>query len=573
MKVLKGTSVASGIVMGTVCLYTNEIENTLPHYEIPVEGMPAEKERVRAALARARGEMSRMVQVARSQGDAQAADIFGAHELMIGDQSIERKIGELIETRKVNAEHAVYDVFGQYLKSYESREGHFKELTHDIADVRDRILAAFGNGAGKFKCEVGESRAVIVAARRLTPSMVLSIPREHVLAFVTEEGGYTSHATILARSYGVPILFGIDVEKELDCGMEAVVDGSAGKVIVSPDDEMRSYYGKKIDNIRKKKAVCEVGRELPPRTRSGQRITLKLNISIPGELQAVTDLPHDGIGLLRTEFLFMQRQRPPTEDEQFRVYRDILCRDGSRPVTVRLLDIGGDKLPPYLKLPDGVNTDLELRGAMAVDTFPELYETQLRALFRANPGNLKLLYPMVSDLSDLATFRQAVAQARKNLKEERVEFKEGKVPEGIMIETPAAVMLARELLSEVDFINIGTNDLLQYTLAASRGSALGEKRYHILHPALLKLIEIAAREAKKAKKEVCLCGEIGSFEEFYPVLLETGLSSFSVAASKFTDIKCELMHLRRRRGSALREKLYKTKTKEEADVYFRAFVE
>jgi Phosphoenolpyruvate-protein kinase (PTS system EI component in bacteria) len=363
------------------------------------------------------------------------------------------------------------------------------------------------------------------------------------------------------------------VEKELDCGMEAVVDGSAGKVIVSPDGEMRAYYGKKIENIRKKKAVCEVGRELPPRTKGGQRITLKLNISTPGELSAVTDLPHDGIGLLRTEFLFMQRQRPPTEDEQFQVYRDILCRDGARPVTVRLLDIGGDKLPPYLKLPEGVNTDLELRGAMAVDTFPELYETQLRALLRANPGNLKLLYPMVSDLSDLATFRQAVAQARKNLKEERVEFREGKIPEGIMIETPAAVMLARELLSEVDFINIGTNDLLQYTLAASRGSALGEKRYHILHPALLKLIEIAAREAKKAKKEVCLCGEIGSFEEFYPVLLETGLSSFSVAASKFTDIKCELMHLRRRRGSALREKLYKTKTKEEADVYFREFVE
>jgi Phosphoenolpyruvate-protein kinase (PTS system EI component in bacteria) len=208
MKVLKGTSVASGIVMGTVCLYTNEVENTLPHYEVLAEGVPAEKGRARAALERAREEMSRMVQVARSQGDAQAADIFGAHELMIGDPSIERKIDELIGTRKVNAEHAVYDVFGQYVKNYESREGHFKELTHDIVDVRDRILGAFGNGAGKFKCEVGESHAVIVAARRLTPSMVLNIPREHVLAFVTEEGGFTAHATILARSYGVPILSG-----------------------------------------------------------------------------------------------------------------------------------------------------------------------------------------------------------------------------------------------------------------------------------------------------------------------------------------------------------------------------
>ncbi len=283
-------------------------------------------------------------------------------------------------------------------------------------------------------------------------------------------------------------------------------------------------------------------------------------------------MPHDGIGLLRTEFLF-SKDHPPSEDEEYEMYSRILNEAPDRSITVRLLDIAGDKLPPFLKVPEGVNPDLELRGAIAAEVFSDLYITQIKALLRANSrGNLKLLYPMVSDLSDLKTFNDLVSKAKSELRLEKAGFNDIKISQGIMAETPSSVMLIRELLKEVDFINIGSNDLLQYTLAAARGNMLAEKRYHILHPSVLKFIEIAAREGKRAKKEVCLCGEIAAFEEFYPLLLGAGLTNFSVSASKFEDIKCELVHLARSKDKNLVKKFYETRSKDEADEFFSKFL-
>jgi phosphotransferase system enzyme I (PtsI) len=242
-------------------------------------------------------------------------------------------------------------------------------------------------------------------------------------------------------------------------------------------------------------------------------------------------------------------------------------------VTVRLLDISSDKLPLFLKIPENINTDMELRGAMAVETFSELYITQVKALLRANTlGNMKLLFPMVSDHSDLKTFRDSVLEAKERLKKEKVKLVHDNVKEGIMIETPAAVMLADELASKVDFINIGSNDLLSYTLAAQRGSMLAEKRYHILHPALVKMLEEISRAGKAAAKEVCLCGEVATFEEYYPVLLETGLDSFSVSVAKFPDIKCQLHHIKKTTGKAAINGFYKTESKEDADRYFAKYL-
>jgi len=570
MKVLKGISAASGLAMGVACLYTSEIESTLPRYAVDEQGVPREVERLKAALERAQREMRSMIRVAESQFDKEAAGIFNTHLLILSDAMLFKKTAGFIETRKVNAEHAVADVFAEYIEKYKKEKGHFQELTHDFIDARDRILGGFGWDTGKFKCEVGEQRPVIVVAKRLTPSMVLNIPPKHVLAFVTEEGGFTSHATILARSYGVPIIFGVEAEKELDCGVEIIVDGSRGEIVVAPDEKTRVYFVRKIELLAKKKNVCAVNRDRFAHTRAGQRITLKVNISTPEELNMINGMPHDGIGLLRTEFLFKRRESPPSEEEQYRMYRDIFSAEAG-PVTVRLLDLGSDKLPPFLTLPENINTDLELRGAMAVETFPEIYVTQARALLRAAADrNVRLLYPMVSDVNDLETFRSIVAKARNQMAKENAVLPTGRMQEGIMIETPAAVMLAGELMAAVDFVNIGSNDLLQYTLAASRGNMLSEKRYHILHPALLKLIEMVAREGRKAGREVCLCGEIASFEEFYPLFLQIGLKSFSVAVSKFNDIKCELIHVERSKDKQLLTGFYRTRSKEEADRYFHS---
>ncbi|MFH1415666.1 MAG: phosphoenolpyruvate--protein phosphotransferase [Elusimicrobiota bacterium] len=514
--------------------------------------------------------MEEMTQLADRQLDKEARDIFSAYLSFLNDGGLYRKISGLIKTKKINAEHAVNDVFEEYIKGFEKKDKHFRELANDFIDIRNRIIGAFNLETGKFKCAIGEKDPVIVASKRLTPSMVLGIQRENVLAFVTEQGGFTNHATILARSYGVPNIYGINVTDNLDCGMNVIVDGSLGKVIISPDEKTSHYYDRKIKAIEQKKTLCLVKKDLAPRTKGGERIKLKVNISISEELHAIREMPHDGIGLLRTEFLFVQRDKAPSEDEQYTMYKSILEENPGKPVSIRLLDIGLDKKPLYLKMPDKITRDIELRGAVAVESFPDIYLSQMKALLRAGAGmtNLQLLYPMVSDLYDLETFRNIIREAGKILKKEKAEFNNENIKEGVMIETPSAVMMAEELLNEVDFVNIGSNDLLQYSLAAFRGNSMVEDRYHILHPTLVKMMDIIARAGRKFKKEICLCGEIAFFEEFYPLFLQMGLKSFSVAVSKFSDIKCELLNLHIPRNKDMLKEFYKIHSKESISEYF-----
>ncbi len=573
MKTLKGISAAPGMAKGIVCVYSTENESRVAHYSISKNQVDNETHRLHEAFEKARIEMRKMIEKAKALYDAEAAGIFNAHLAFLNDEAIIKRSSEFIKERRINAEHAVSHAFDEYIRKYSAKKGHFKELTHDFADTRNHVLDALGVGKGKFKCPIGERQPVIVVAKRLTPSMVLNIPRKNALAFVAKEGGLTSHATILARSYGVPIIFGIEVEKEFDCGMKTIIDGSLGKVIINPDKRAEKYYELKIENFRKKQYVCEIKKGLSARTKRGIKIKLKLNISTPEEIDIIKGLPHGGIGLLRTEFLFMHRQDSPTEDEQYRMYKRFLEYEKDKPVTIRVLDIGADKQPTYLNIPEQANPDMGLRGAIAVETFPDIYLTQMKALLRANTGsNLWLLYPMVSDLDDFRTFRALLSKAKGMLRKEKVKFNARGIKEGVMIETPGAVMMVGELLKAVDFINIGSNDLLQYTLAASRGNMLVERRYHVLHPALVKFMELIVKEAKKAKKEVCLCGEIASFEEYYPLFLKLGLKSFSVAVSKFDDIKCELLHLQKARSKEMLRKYYQLKSREEADKYFERFV-
>jgi phosphoenolpyruvate-protein phosphotransferase len=565
MKILKGISAAPGIARGPVCIYTAGTGREVPQYTIAPRDVPAELKRLRAAIDATAREMRKMIAAAGSRFDKKAAEIFAAHLAIICDPSLFRKIADRIESRLMNAEHALVDTFESYLKQYTHAEGHFKELAHDLVDTRDRLLEGFLPEAGGFKCEVGEKQPVIVAASRLTPSMVLNVPRENVLAFVTQEGGFTSHATILARTYGVPIIFGIDIDKELDCGFNVIVNGSQGTVIVSPDKKMREHYARRIAVLEKRKGVCDQRKEQTTRTGSGQRVMMKVNISTPEEFSLIRGLPHDGIGLLRTEFLFLRRDEPPSEEEQYQVYRRILEEDARKPVAVRLLDLGLDKMPAFMRNAEIAAAEQGLRGAAVAEEFPDIYISQAKALLRANSyGNLQLIYPMVSDVNDLMIFKRIVARAKAMLSREKAAFN-GHFTEGVMIETPAAVMLTDELLQNVDFVNIGSNDLLQYTLAVTRGNRIEEERYHILHPALMRMMEIIVKAGRKARKEVCLCGEIASFEEFYPLLLALGLTCFSVGIPQFNDIKCALLHVRQPDGRKILNDYYKAESKKDVE--------
>lgn len=567
MKVLKGITVATGLARGIACLYAEKIEESIPHYVIEEDKVESEIHRLSEAYNKAKDTMKDLLKVSEKIFGKAGNEIFKAHHMILEDKSLYEEIVKLIKDRTINAEHAASDAFNKYLEKLRGEEFHFSELTHDIIDVRNRLLSSFGGLSGHFECPAGERQPTIVISKRLTPSMVLGIPKEHVLAFVTEEGGFTTHATILARNYGVPVIFGIDVGDHVNCGDNVIVDGFLGTVIISPDKKTTRRYSKKISESLKKEARCLITTTKPAKTGKGARIELKANISTPGEIELLKGVHYDGIGLLRSEFLFANRNEAPSEEDWLNIYRDILDKSKGKPVVVRLLDIGGDKLPGYLHLPEQENPDMGIRGARAIDLFKKIYLSQIKAILRSSLyGDIRVLYPMISDTGDIESFRKILREAKSILNRKNLKFKDD-IKEGIMIETPAAAIMADHLLRDINFANIGSNDLIQYTLAASRGNQLIEKRYHILHPSLVKLMEGIIKAGKKYNKEICLCGEIAGFEEFYPLFLSIGLRSFSVTAAKLEDIKCQLMHTTKTSKDFVK-RFYEMSTKEDIDRFF-----
>ena len=568
MKILKGISANTGLAKGIANVYAEEVEENIPHYMIEEEKIEKEITRLKGAYGKTKESIEQMLKVSQEIFGKTGGDIFIAHSTILEDAALFEEIVALIKKRLINAEHAVNDVFDSYQEKFRRKEFHFSEITHDILDIRNRILSSFSGLSGRFECPINERQPVIVVSRRLSTSMVLNIAESDVLAFVTEEGGLTSHATILAQNYGVPIVFGIRTVENIDCGDKVVVDASMGKVIVDPDKKTERYYDKKIEEVVKRKKYCVDREEISPRTKKGQRLTLKANISLQAETKLLCGLNYDGVGLLRSEFLFVNRHKAPSEEDWFRVYKNIAETAKDKSVNIRLLDISTDKMPTYLHLPPGENHDLGIRGARAIDVFYYLYLAQIKAILRASVyGNLRLLYPMISDISDIESFRGIRKEAESALRKEKKEFRKD-IKEGIMIETPAAALMSGTLMKYVDFANIGSNDLLQYTLAAARGDQIIEKRYHILHPTLVRLMEIVVEETKKYKKEICLCGEIASFEEFYPLFLSIGIKSFSVEASKLSDIKCDLLHLEKP-GKSYLDKFYKNLKKNDIEKFFK----
>lgn len=567
MKVLEGTPASPGIAIGTGCLYTERSEEKVPHYIISPEKVEEEIARLERAYEKASETIKDLNAASRKMFGKQGEEIFDMHGAILGDISIRDRSKSLISENLVNAEHAAYDAFTEYATHLKKGKSRFDEIAQDVIDVRNRLIASFTGTSGEFVCPVGVEQAVVVVAKKMTPSMVLSIPKEHVLAFVTDEGGFTTHATILARNYGVPIVFNVDTEDNINCGDNIIVDGSRGKVIVSPDTATLKKYSQETKKASQRKLVCEAKKLEPSKTGRGARITLKCNISTPNELEMLGDINYDGVGLLRSEFIFPGKTEAPEEDEWASLYTEAVERAGGKSVVIRLIDVGGDKLPGYLSLPPQENPDLGIRGARAIEIFGDVYLAQVKGILRAAVhGDARVLFPMVSDISDVKAFREIVDKARKSLRREGKKFTP-RVKQGVMIEVPSAALMAESILGEVDFANIGSNDLVQYTLAAARGNQLIEKRYHILHPSIVKLMEIVVKAGKKHKKEVCLCGEIADFEEFYPILLALGLRSFSVAAAKLDDMKCYLLHQKIYPKTVL-DRYYSLRTKKEIDMFF-----
>jgi phosphoenolpyruvate-protein phosphotransferase (PTS system enzyme I) len=567
MKILRGTSASSGIARGVSCLYSEKAEGNIPHYSISSEDIEKEISRLEQAYKRSGEVLAKLNFASLKMFGKEAGEIFDVHSMILLDSSIRKDIEDRVKNKLTNAEHAVYDAFSEHASRLKSGKAHFDEIAQDVLAVRDRLISSFGGASAELVCSAAQAQPIVVVAKRLTPSMILGLPREHVLAFITEEGGFTTHATILARNFGVPIVFNVETQGNINCGDNVIVDGFKGKVTVDPDEATVKQYDAKIEKASKRKAVCMAEKHRPAKTRHGARIVLKCNISTPNELELLSEVNYDGVGLLRSEFLFSGRSSAPLEDEWTNIYTEALDRTKGKSVVVRLVDIGGDKLPDYMALPYQENPDFGIRGARAVGLFRDIYLSQIKGILRASiHGDIRILYPMVSDVSDIKSFRQILKEAKKSLRLEKVKFHAG-IKEGVMIEVPSAAIMADNILKEVDFVNIGSNDLVQYTLAAARGNQLIEKRYHILHPSLVKLMDIVVAAGKKHGKEVCLCGEIADFEEFYPLLLAIGLRSFSVAASKLDDMKCHLLYQKKPSRSIVKE-FYSLTTKKAIDKFF-----
>lgn len=568
MKVLEGISAKTGLTEGVAFVYSEEIEENIPHYTIDGERVEKEISRLKEAYGRARKAIDEMLNASGEIFGKTGEDVFSVHSGILKDDGLFEKIVDSIRERLINAEHAVIDVFGDYRENLEQKNHHFAEFSQDVIDVRNRILSSFENISEHPECPEGERGPAVIVAKRLNPSIVLNTSKKDVLAFVTEEGGLTSHATILAENFNVPIVFGVEAMENINCGDKVIVDGSMGKVLIQPDESTEQYYKEKIKKMSKRQKYCRVKEDVPSKTKEGVRLTLKANISLPTEMKFLEDLNYDGIGLLRSEFLFTKRYEAPSEEDWFRIYKRIMKNTAGKTVDIRLLDVGTDKLPQYLYLPPQENPDLGVRGARALEIFYGVYLAQMKAILRISLDNdVRLLYPMVSDVSDIESFRKVKEDAESILRKEDKEYDKN-IKEGIMIETPAAAIMTQTLLEYVEFANIGTNDLLQYTLAASRTNQIIEKKYHILHPSLVRLMEVVIEAALKHGKEVCLCGEIAGFEEFYPLFLSLGMDSFSVEASKLNDIKCHLLHLEKPDESYL-DAFYKNSTGKEIENFFR----
>ena len=533
MQIYSGKSVFRGIAIGKISVYR---KNEQQVKRVRTEDTKGELARYEAAKAAAVEQLQELYQkVLKEVGEANAA-IFEIHQMMLDDGDYNESVENIIETQKVNAEYAVAvtgDNFAQMFRAMD--DDYMRERAADVKDISERVLLVL-NGGQKGKVVTDEP--VIIVADDLAPSETVQLEKDMVLSFVTVHGSVNSHTAILARTMAIPALIGTE-ELPLDDtvdGKLAVVDGLNGKIYVEPDAQTLEEMKKRRQEEQEKKELLQLLKGKENVTLDGKKIMLYANIGNIKDLATVIQNDAGGIGLFRSEFIYLEKDQYPTEEEQFSIYKTAVETMAGKRVIIRTLDIGADKQCEYFKMDKEENPALGYRAIRICLTRPEIFKTQLRALFRASAyGNLAIMYPMITSLWEVKKIKEIVEEVKAELNAEQLEF--GNPQQGIMIETPAAVMMSGELAKEVDFFSIGTNDLTQYTLAIDRQNPKLDKFYDAHHPAVLSMIRMTVENAHKAGIWAGICGELGADTSLTKEFLAMGVDELSVSPGSILPIR------------------------------------
>ena len=532
MQIYKGKSVFGGIAIGKISVYS-KAEQQLKRLKI--ENVEKEVERYHEATATAIQQLQELYDKAlREVGEANAA-IFEIHQMMLEDDDYAESIENMIQMQKVNAEYAVAQTADNFARMFSSMDDDYmKERAADVKDISERLLTVL---QGEESQGVESQEPSIIVADDLAPSETVQLDKDKVLSFVTVHGSLNSHSAILARTMGIPALVGtkLPVDDTVN-GKLGIVDGTNGIIYVDPD-EVTLGKMKELQKIElEKKKLLETLKGKENITLDGQKILLYANIGNTKDLATVLQNDAGGIGLFRSEFIYLEREDYPTEEEQFQIYKAVAETMAGKRVIIRTLDIGADKQCDYFKMEKEENPAMGCRAIRICLKRPEIFKTQLRALFRASVyGKIAIMYPMITSVKEIQRIKDIVTQVKAELEEQGVEYREPE--QGIMIETPAAVMISDQLAKKVDFFSIGTNDLTQYTLAIDRQNTALDEFYDPHHPAVLRMISMVVNNAHKAGIWVGICGELGADRELTKEFLVMGVDELSVSPGNILPIR------------------------------------
>ncbi|MEN2768491.1 phosphoenolpyruvate--protein phosphotransferase [Ornithinibacillus xuwenensis] len=563
---IQGIAASSGIAIAKAYqLVTPDLTYTNKQ----VEDTAKEVERLEQALEISKQELEKIKAHTLKELGAEHAEIFSAHLLVLGDPELVNPIKDKIQNENTMAEAALEETANMFIQMFESMDNEYmRERAADIRDVTKRVLAHLLGVSFPNPALIDEE--VIVIASDLTPSDTAQLNRQFVKGFATDIGGRTSHSAIMARSLEIPAVVGTkEVTKTVSKGDLVIIDGIDGNVLINPSDEEVKKYEEKQANFAKQQALWAELKDEPTFSSDGEQVELVANIGTPDDVAGVINNGGEGVGLYRTEFLYMGKNELPSEDEQYEAYKSVLEQMGDKPVVVRTLDVGGDKELPYLDLPKELNPFLGFRAIRFCLENEHVFRPQLRALLRASVyGNLKIMFPMIATLEEFRKAKEILLEEKDNLRNEGHKVSDN-IEVGIMVEIPSTAVIAKQFAKEVDFFSIGTNDLIQYTMAADRMNEQVSYLYQPYHPAILSLVNNVIEAAHSEGKWAGMCGEMAGDPIAIPILLGLGLDEFSMSATSILPARTQLKGISKKEMASYKEKLLSMSTAEEVEAFVK----